>query len=295
MAPVAKSHACAPAALNEFATGVKLEVDANFAQGAADPLAAGAAAGAARRTTREYYKGLAELRLGRPADARQTFQALAGARTRSAISSKRRRCAKPNATRRSAIRRAAMQVYERLVDDEDHGARRCADAAGRAAKAAGDTGQGGRSVRARRTTSFRSAIWRRSRAASSSTCRTSPPIAPGSNRYKLELGRAERLFGAQALRAGAPRVRERPRSWREGDDRELVQPPARRVRLLPEAAAQRARRRASRIIEKAARQGEALFFYAVAARELGDRDEYLRVVRRLVDEFPDADAGPKKR
>ena len=39
-------------------------------------------------------------------------------------------------------------------------------------------------------------------------------------------------------------------------------------------------------IDKASRQGEALFFYAVATRDLGDHDEYLRVVRRLVDEFP---------
>src|SRR4029078_6578319 len=38
-------------------------------------------------------------------------------------------------------------------------------------------------------------------------------------------------------------------------------------------------------IEKASRQGEALFFYAVATRELGDQDEYLRVVGRLADEF----------
>jgi soluble lytic murein transglycosylase len=38
-------------------------------------------------------------------------------------------------------------------------------------------------------------------------------------------------------------------------------------------------------LEKASRQGEALFFYAVAVRELGDQDEYLRTVRRIVNEF----------
>jgi soluble lytic murein transglycosylase len=38
-------------------------------------------------------------------------------------------------------------------------------------------------------------------------------------------------------------------------------------------------------IEKASRQGEALYFYAVASRELGDHAEYLRIVRRIVAEF----------
>src|SRR5262249_20894407 len=40
-------------------------------------------------------------------------------------------------------------------------------------------------------------------------------------------------------------------------------------------------------IEQASRQGEALFFYAVASRDLGDRDEYLRTIRRLVQDFAD--------
>ena len=39
-------------------------------------------------------------------------------------------------------------------------------------------------------------------------------------------------------------------------------------------------------LDKGARQGEALFFYAVATRELGGQEEYLRVVRRIVEEFP---------
>jgi soluble lytic murein transglycosylase len=38
--------------------------------------------------------------------------------------------------------------------------------------------------------------------------------------------------------------------------------------------------------EKAARQGEALFFYAVSLHGLGERDEYFRVVRRIADGFP---------
>jgi soluble lytic murein transglycosylase len=110
------------------------------------------------------------------------------------------------------------------------------------------------------------------------------PIAPGTNRYKLELGRAERLFGAK--RYGQARsVFEGLRSAAQGDDRELVQ-----LRLA-EADYFLKRPRNTRdgvkpYIEKASRQGEALFFYAVAVRELGDHAEYLRIVRRLVNDFP---------
>jgi soluble lytic murein transglycosylase len=40
------------------------------------------------------------------------------------------------------------------------------------------------------------------------------------------------------------------------------------------------------LVDRASRQAEALHFYSLALRDLGFRDEYLRLVRRLVDEFP---------
>src|SRR5262249_34545910 len=39
-------------------------------------------------------------------------------------------------------------------------------------------------------------------------------------------------------------------------------------------------------IDKASRRAEALFFFALASRDLGDEGEYLRIIRRIVDEFP---------
>src|SRR5262245_35915616 len=47
-------------------------------------------------------------------------------------------------------------------------------------------------------------------------------IAPGTQRFKLELGRAERLFGARQY-ANARAGFEKVRAAAEGDDRELVQ------------------------------------------------------------------------
>ena len=111
-----------------------------------------------------------------------------------------------------------------------------------------------------------------------------PPIAAGTNRYRLELGRAERLFGAKRYTQARP-VFETLRPLADGDDRELV------ALRLAECDYMLKRPRNTRdgvrpYVDKAARQGEALYFYAVAVRDLGDLAEYLRVVRRIVNEFP---------
>jgi TolA-binding protein len=45
-------------------------------------------------------------------------------------------------------------------------------------------------------------------------------------------------------------------------------------------------RRIRPFIDHASRQGEALYFYAVASLDLMDRSEYLKAARRVVDEFP---------
>ncbi len=111
-----------------------------------------------------------------------------------------------------------------------------------------------------------------------------PPVVAGSTRYKLEMGRAERLFGAKRHAAARP-IFEALRRVATGDDRELVD-----LRLA-ECDYFLKRTRAARdgvkpYIEKAARQGEALYFYAIATRDVGDRAEYLRVIRQIIDEFP---------
>jgi soluble lytic murein transglycosylase-like protein len=110
-------------------------------------------------------------------------------------------------------------------------------------------------------------------------------VAPGSNRYKLELGRAERLFGAKRY-TQARQVFEGLRSMAQGDERELVN-----LRIAESdyflKRARNARDGVKPYVENASRQGEALFFYAVASRDLGDTEEYLRTVRRLAQDFGD--------
>jgi soluble lytic murein transglycosylase len=111
-----------------------------------------------------------------------------------------------------------------------------------------------------------------------------PSMAYGGTRYKLELGRAEQLFAGKRYSA-ARTAFVALQGVAEEDDRELVNLRLaecdyylRRVRA--------ARDGVKRYIDRASRQGEALFFYAIALYDLGDRNEYFRVVRRIADEFP---------
>src|SRR5712691_3941166 len=282
-APATGSGRAAPAraaAINEFVAAVKLEVDSNFAkalpilvqpsvqQGTLGPYA-------------EYYQGLAELRLGRPSDARRTFQTLAA---KNPLGYLVEAAALREAECDEALgdQRAAMEVYERLAKAKTTAPEDLLMRLGRAAKAAGNP--------AKATEAFSRLVYEFPfgdlAALASAELESLPiaPIAPGTNRYKLELGRAERLFGAKRY-AQARTAFEGLRHAAQGDDREIVQ-----LRLAESdyflKRPRNARDGVKPYIEKASRQGEALFFYAVATRELGDHAEYLRIVRRLVDEFP---------
>jgi soluble lytic murein transglycosylase len=109
-------------------------------------------------------------------------------------------------------------------------------------------------------------------------------LLPGNQRYRLELGRAERLFGAKRY-ADARRVFETLRPLALGDDRELVNLRLgecdyflKRLRSARDAL--------KRYTEHASREGEAQYFYALAIRELGDEGAYLKAIRRVIDEYP---------
>ena len=268
------------AAINEFAAAVKLEVDSNFAKALPILMQPSVQQGTLGHYA-EYYQGLAELRLGRPSDARRTFQALAA---KNPLGYLVEAAALREAECDEALgdQTAAMQVYERLARSKTTAPDEVLMRFGRAARAAGN------SVHA--TDAFSRLLYEFPFSdlapLASAELESLPvaPIAPGTNRYKLELGRAERLFGAKRY-LQAHTAFEGLRQAAQGDDRELVQ-----LRLAESdyflKRPRKARDGVKPYIEQAARRGEALFFYAVATRELGDHADYLRVVRRLVNEFP---------
>ncbi|HUQ25385.1 MAG TPA: tetratricopeptide repeat protein, partial [Burkholderiales bacterium] len=276
----AKGGSSRTPAMNELSAAVKLEVDGNFAKALPMLMQPSVQQGPLGHYA-QYYQGFAEMRLGRPADARRTFQALAAKNPvgylAEAIALREADCAEL-----LGDQGAMVGIYERLSKMKTTAPDEVLLRLGRAARTAGEPGKA--------TEAFSRLVYEYPFSdlapIASGELETLPigPIAAGTNRYKLELGRAERLFGAKRY----PQARiafESLRPAAQGDDRELVQ-----LRLA-ECDYFQKRTRAARdgvrpFIEKASRQGEALFFYAVATRELGDAGEYLRIVRRLVDDFP---------
>jgi soluble lytic murein transglycosylase len=110
----------------------------------------------------------------------------------------------------------------------------------------------------------------------------SPRESPA--RFKLDIGRAERLFGFRRYQEARDAF-DLLRPIAGGDDAELVG-----LRLAEcdyyLRRHQQARDQLGPYLEKASRKAEARFFHLTATRELGDHDEYVRLARDLVAAFP---------
>ena len=268
------------AALNEFALAVKLEVDSNFAKALPIFLQPNVRQGTLGHYA-EYYQGLAELRLGRAADARQTFQALA-ARNPAGYLVEAAALREAECDEALNDQDAAMLVYERLSKTKTTAPDDVLMRFGRMAKAAGHADKA--------VDAYSRLIYEfpfsdlAPLAAGELDGLPIPPIAAGSNRFKLELGRAERLFAAKRYAQARPAY-EALRSVARNDDRDLVELRLGECDYLLKRA-RIARDGIKPFLDKGARQGEALYFYAVATRELGGHEEYFRIIRRIVAEFP---------
>src|ERR1019366_3221061 len=159
-----------------------------------------------------------ELRLGRPADARRTFQSLASKSPSGylveAAALREAECAEA-----LGDQRAALEIYARLAAVKTTAPEDVLMRLGRAARAAGDADKA--------TEAFARVVYEfpfsdLARVASGELERLPiAPIAPGTTPYKLELGRAERLFGAKRY-APAKAAFDGLKAAAQGDDRELV-------------------------------------------------------------------------
>src|SRR5262245_16782336 len=251
-------------AANDLATAIKLEVDGEFTK-ALPILSQPALQQGALGHYAIYYKGFAQLRLGRPSDARLTFQQLRALEPAGYLA-EAAALREAESDEALADYQAAVRVYERLVAQKTLTPDEIVMRLGRAARAAGNT-EKAIDAYARVLYEFPFSDLASQASAELDTLPYGP-VAPGTVRYKLELGRAERLFGARRY-TQARQVFETLRTMAQGDERELVN-----LRLA-ECDYYLKRARAARdgvrpYIEKASRQGEALFFYAVASREVGD-------------------------
>ena len=110
------------------------------------------------------------------------------------------------------------------------------------------------------------------------------PAASGSPRYQLDLGRAERLYGAKQYHE-ARDAYESLRTRAAEADRSLIQ-----LRLAETdyylKRARSAREALRPLLDGESRRAEVLYHFALASRDVGDIATYLRVSRQVIDQFP---------
>jgi soluble lytic murein transglycosylase len=229
-----------------------------------------------------YYTALADLRLEHPLEARRAFQLL---QERSPIGYLSEAAALGEAESLEALEdyRAAMAIYERLTEGVPLDPADVLTRLGRAAKRAGDD--------AKAQEAFGSVHYGfplETAAAEAgkeyAALPNLPPIGEGTVRYRLELVRAERLFGAgrySEARQGFSTLS----SAAAAGDRALVQ-----LRLAQCDYWLRKYRSARRGLQSHTVAGpyqpEALYYVALTLRAVGDRVGYLKIVRQVADRFP---------
>jgi soluble lytic murein transglycosylase len=220
--------------------------------------------------------------LGRHADARRTFREL---RDRQPIGYLSEAAAIGEAESLEALNdhKAASEIYERLSRTKTTAPDKVLISLGRTAKAAGDLQQAGEAF-GRVYYEFPLGDFAGTAGLEFQSLPNVQPIAPGTQRFKLELGRAERLFGARQY-AEARTAFAKVNAAAEGGDRELVHLRIAECDYFLKKF-RPARDGLRPYLEKASRQGEALYFHAVIERALGDRATYERTLRRIVEEFP---------
>ncbi len=110
------------------------------------------------------------------------------------------------------------------------------------------------------------------------------PVAAGTARFKAELARANALFGSRRF-AQAREGFALLRPHASGDEEELY---ALRVAECDANLRrfQNARDALRPLAASGSQRPEALFYLATATRGAGDADEYVRLVRRLVEQYP---------
>jgi len=264
-----------------IASVIKLQAGGEYTRAFAAATQAAAQQGALAQYA-SYYAAAAQLRLGQAAEARRAFQAILEQRPVGYLSEA---AALGEAEADETLRDfgAAVSIYERLLKGRPSAIEDITLRLGRALKYRGDTEKAAETfVRVYYEYALTDAA-----IAAGTELALLPNIemiAPKNQRYRLELGRAERLFATRQYTPARSSF-EALRAVATGDDRELIQ-----LRLAEcdyYLKRQRLAREALRpFTERAARQGEALYFYALASRDLNEIGEFQRTVRKIVDEFP---------
>ena len=230
-----------------------------------------------------YYAAVAQLRLRRAADALTSFRALQDQKPVGYLS-EAAALGEAEADEALADSSEAVRIYERLLKGRLSNVEDVYMRLGRAARAAND---GTKAAEAFAHVFYEFPLSENAAIAGAelNTLTGLQPLTPGSQRYKVELGRAERMFGAKQYGDARPAF-EGLRGVASGDDRELLQLRIAECDYFTKRA-RNARESLRPLTENASRRAEALFFYALASRDLGDTQTFLETLERIETEFAD--------
>ncbi|MGE0449184.1 MAG: transglycosylase SLT domain-containing protein [Vicinamibacterales bacterium] len=230
-----------------------------------------------------YYAGVSQLRLDRPAEALASFRAVQAQKPVGYLSEA---AALGEAEALEALSQPAeaLPIYDRLLRGRLSDVELVYMRLGGAAKAAGD--------RARAADAFTHVLYEFPLGANAPAARSELQSLRGHKLheggpeyYKLELGRAERLFVSKRY-AEARDLFEDLRDVDVSEDEELL-----RLRVAEcdyfTKRSRSARDSLRTLSEGASRQSEALFFYALASRTLGDTVAFVTALHRIASEFPE--------
>ncbi len=269
--------------LAAFASGMKLFAEAKYAA-ALSHFTTPALASTPLASYASLYAGLCHLNLARAADARAIFAKLHAAQPPGFLSE----AAILHEAETASLQgdpAAAAKLYQELAGRKTAAPDAVLLALGRARQAAGDREKAAESL-AQLYYEFPLSDLAAVAADELDGLNDlrSPRDSPA--RFKLDLGRAERLFGSKRYQAARDGFQDLL-PFASGDDAELA---AMRIAECDHYLRRyfQARTGLGPFVGRASRKAEAKFFYLTATRELGDHDEYVRLSRELVAEFPDS-------
>jgi soluble lytic murein transglycosylase len=257
-------------------------IDAAKYTDASAALAKAALDGTPLAAYRQYYAGVLAFRTGRLDEAQQIFSTLAARELTGYLPDAARARAGEVAEARHQFDEAA-QYYEPLTRKTSLAPDQAWTRLARVRQSAGNAGAAAEAY-AHVYYEFPLSDLATIAAAEIGSLNAWQPLEKGSARYKLEFGRAQRLFGAGRY-AQAREAFEILRPLADGDEREIAE-----LRVAESdyylKRYEAARDALSGWTESARRQAEARFFHLGATRELGEHAEYVRLANSLVADFP---------
>ena len=288
MAPAAADRTAAATnpALVHLQAALRLYAEEKYEQ-ALSRFSAAATPRSPLRAHADYYAGVSELRLRRFEAARRRF---AGLKSTEGFVGEAAALGEAEAAQALGDHDDAVDIYEDLLDVKPPD-RQSADAPAiwlSLANAALADGNRQRAADAFLHLYYEFPLSEHAAQAENSlqTLAEVQRIATGNMRYKLEMGRGERLFGSRRYPdAKSSFLRLKP--YATGDDAEVVS-----LRLAEidyfQARHTQARDALRPYLTDGSRQAEARFFYLMAERGLRLHDSFDRLARALAKEFPDS-------